>query len=169
MKFCPDCASPLQLRTVDGATRPACPAPGCGFVFWDNPVPVVAAAVELDGHIVLARNRRWPPGVRSVITGYLEKDETPEQAVRREVREELGLNTDTLRFVGHYALRVKNQLILVYAVQARGDIVLGEELADYVLVPRDELGAGRFGAIGGPAREGDITGFREWLLQHALA
>ena len=41
--FCPQCGRPLAERAVDGTLRPACPDAACGFVLWDNPVPVVAA------------------------------------------------------------------------------------------------------------------------------
>ena len=56
MKFCPECASLLELKRVDGAERKACASPECSFVHWDNPVPVVAALVQYQGKIVLARN-----------------------------------------------------------------------------------------------------------------
>jgi NADH pyrophosphatase NudC (nudix superfamily) len=46
-----------------------------------NPVPVVAALIEYQGKIVLARNAQWPEGMFSLVTGYLEKHETPEDAV----------------------------------------------------------------------------------------
>ena len=51
--------------------RPTCLAEGCGFVLWDNPVPVVAALVELEGRIVLARNVAWPENAFGLVTGWL--------------------------------------------------------------------------------------------------
>jgi len=36
-----------------GLARPACTSADCGFVLWDNPVPVVAALVECEGRVVL--------------------------------------------------------------------------------------------------------------------
>lgn len=56
MKFCPECASVLEVRCIDDVERKACTVPECGFVHWDNPVPVVAALIEFQGKIVLARN-----------------------------------------------------------------------------------------------------------------
>ena len=72
--------------------RMACVAEGCGFVHWDNPTPVVAAVVEHEGQIILARNKLWPVSFYALITGFLERtDPSPHEAVQREVAEELGL------------------------------------------------------------------------------
>ena len=57
MKFCPECASEIARREIDGKSRFACS--GCEFVAWGNPVPVVAVLVELGQHYVVARNSAW--------------------------------------------------------------------------------------------------------------
>ena len=54
-RFCPRCAAPLVSRDAGGRARPACPDAACGFVHWNNPTPVVAAIVEHDGAVLLAR------------------------------------------------------------------------------------------------------------------
>ena len=131
-KFCPRCAAPLQRAVHGGAERLGCTRPDCGYVNWDNPTPVVAAIVEHDGAIILARNRAWPMKFYGLITGFLEKDDpSPEDAVRREVKEELGLDAAVANFVGHYAFQRMNQIIIAYHVPAAGEIVLGEELVEY--------------------------------------
>ena len=56
----------------------ACPDTSCGYVHWDNPLPVVAAIVEYEGRILLARNAAWQEGMFALITGFLENGETPE-------------------------------------------------------------------------------------------
>jgi NADH pyrophosphatase NudC (nudix superfamily) len=76
--FCPQCGQPLHPVAVNGQPRQRCVAAGCGYVHWDNPVPVVAAIVELDGTIILARNKSWPEKMYGLITGFLEKGETPD-------------------------------------------------------------------------------------------
>lgn len=155
-KFCPHCASPLIRRADGGADRLACPDTACGFVHWENPTPVVAAIVEHEGHIVLARNRAWPMPFYALITGFLEKsDPSPEEAIAREVMEELGLTATAVNFIGNYTFARQNQIILAYHVPATGEIVLGEELADY---KRIEPARARYWSGG--------TGFalRDWLV-----
>lgn len=140
--FCLHCGSELKPRRMeDGAERLACSAEGCEFVFWDNPVPVVAAIVEHDGSIVLANNRAWPAQWFSLITGFLEKKESPEVAVLREVKEELGLDARVESLVGLYPFEKMNQLIIAYHVSARGEIRLSEELREYKRVPKEQLKA----------------------------
>lgn len=159
-RFCPRCGSALVARDTGGASRPACPADSCGFVVWDNPVPVIAAIVEYAGRIVLARNVAWPEKTFGLVTGYLERDEAPAVAAAREVGEELGLRATAVDLVGLYPFARKNQLIIAYHVIADGCIVLNEELAEYRLIDPDKLKAWDFGT--GPA-------VRDWLAARAAA
>lgn len=140
-KFCPRCAGPLQPRAYDTGARLSCTNPDCGFVHWDNPLPVVAALVEHEGQFILARNAQWPRRIFSVITGFLEKHESPEQAVIREVKEELNLEGAVTRFIGHYPFAEQNQLILAYAVQASGTLQTNHELAEIKRLSLAELKA----------------------------
>jgi len=103
-------------------------------VHWDNPTPVVAAVIEFDGKVLLARNRAWPEKMFALVTGFLERDETPQQAVAREVREETGLQTVASTLIGVYDFPLRNELIVAYHVLAEGTIVLGEELAEVRLL-----------------------------------
>ena len=154
VNFCPQCGHPLHSSDVNGRPRRRCAAANCGYVHWDNPVPVVAAIVELDGMVILARNQGWPEKMYGLITGFLEKGETPDAAIRREVREELGLDAIATHFIGNYAFFEMNQLILAYHIPARGEITLGEELAEFKRVPVERLKPWTLGT--GPA-------VRDWL------
>lgn len=155
MKFCPYCGAPLAAKTIEDRERLVCSQDGCPYVFWENPTPVVAALVEHNGEIVMARNKAWPEGMFGLITGFLEKGETPEQAVVREVKEELGLDAAGLDFIGVYAFELQNQLIVAYhVVCAPGNIVLGDELAELKIRPPEQVKPWGFGT--GPA-------VRDWL------
>lgn len=159
--YCPQCAQPLQARVDQGVSRQACPDEACGYVHWDNPTPVVAAVVEHEGHIILARNRAWPVPFYALITGFLEKsDPSPEEAVAREVQEELNLRATGVNFIGHYVFPRLNQIIMAYHVPATGEIVLNEELVDY---KRIEPAKARYWP--------SSTGFalRDWLIRQGHA
>jgi NAD+ diphosphatase len=139
-KFCPSCAAPLVDDYVDQEPRRVCAA-RCGFVHYDNPTPVVAAVVEYQGCIVLAHNRSWPPQLRNfygLITGFLERDESPEQCVMREVKEELALEATSATLIGVYPFARMNQVIIAFHVSATGSIVLNHELDEHKLVPPQE-------------------------------
>ncbi|HTN48987.1 MAG TPA: NUDIX domain-containing protein [Burkholderiaceae bacterium] len=131
-RYCPCCAAPLERQVVAERERSRCVA--CGWVHWDNPTPVVAALIEYRGRVLLARNRAWPEKMFALVTGFLERDETPQRAVAREVAEETALATASASLIGVYEFTRKNEVIIAYHVLAEGEISLGEELADYRLI-----------------------------------
>ncbi|AEF41529.1 NUDIX domain-containing protein [Hoyosella subflava] len=159
-QYCPQCATPLQDAHIGGEARKSCPESECGFIHWGNPVPVVAAIVEHEGHIILAHNKTWPPTWFGLITGFLERGETPESGVQREVEEELALTPHEVTFVGHYPFEQMNQIIIAYHVAATGTVVLNEELDEFKHVPPDKLTPWPFG-----------TGYAvaDWLQQRNAA
>jgi len=145
VRFCPRCAAPLTQAELGGASRAACLQPDCGYVHWDNPIPVVAAIVEHEGRVVLARNRSWPENMYGLITGFLERGESPQQGVAREVKEELDLDALATNLVGVYPFERKNELIIAYHVEAAGVISLNEELVDYRAIAPARLRPWKFG------------------------
>ena len=156
-RFCPRCATPLELRALDGRERQLCPA--CGFTHWNNPTPVVAALLQLGEEILLARNAAWPPRMFALITGFLERDESPEEGVAREVKEETNLDADRIELIGVYPFARKNELIIAYHVQASGEVRLSEELADYRLVEPARLR---------PWRMGTGLAMADWMRRRGL-
>jgi ADP-ribose pyrophosphatase YjhB (NUDIX family)/protein tyrosine phosphatase (PTP) superfamily phosphohydrolase (DUF442 family) len=155
-KFCPRCAKPLETVEYDGVTRQRCPDKACGFVHWNNPVPVVAAVIEHEeGRVLLARNKLWPEKFFGLVTGFLEKDENPAEGVLREVKEEVGLDGRIEGFVGHYGFHQMNQLIIAFHVKAQGPITLNHELAEYKLLPPEKVR---------PWPSGTGYAMRDWLI-----
>ena len=153
MKYCPSCRAELVNLPLDGVTRLCC-ADSCGYVFWNNPIPVVAAIIEYEGKVLLARNAAWPAGWFALITGFLERGETPEQCVLREVKEELDLEGEIVEFLGNYSFPEQNQLLVVFHVKATGVVTLNEELVEYQLLEHAEVKPWNMGT--GPA-------LRDWL------
>lgn len=90
MNFCPHCAAALTTVVEGGRRRPACRA--CGFVAYHNPAPVVMALVRHSGQILLVQRGRPPlAGWWAPPAGYVEYEESLEEALHREVAEETGL------------------------------------------------------------------------------
>ncbi|MBL8447733.1 MAG: NUDIX domain-containing protein [Zoogloeaceae bacterium] len=148
LRYCPACGLPLETYPLAGRERQACPDLACGWVHWDNPLPVVAALIQCrdrDGAVLLARNHAWEPGKFGLVTGFLERDETPEAAVAREVLEETGLVAEAVALIGVYPFARKNEVILAYHVEVQGEIQLNEELAEIRLIPPDCLQAWDYG------------------------
>jgi len=144
-RFCPRCATALVPSVHEGRDRLRCPDDACGYVHWDNPVPVVAAILDHDGQVLLARNKDWPEKMFGLVTGFLERGESPADAVLREVAEETGLAGRIVGLVGVYGFERMNQVILAYHVRTSGEVRLGEELAEYKLVPPEKVRTWPFG------------------------
>lgn len=78
---------------VEGRDRPRCQ--DCGFVYFWNPACAVAGAVLDGGRVLLIRRRLEPHrGAWALPAGYQEIDEDPRDSLRREVREETGLEVE---------------------------------------------------------------------------
>ncbi|MEO0563786.1 MAG: GNAT family N-acetyltransferase [Chloroflexota bacterium] len=90
--YCPVCGEILTQSEFGGRLRPACD--NCGYVHYMNPVPGVGMLIEIDGGLVLIQ-RKNPPhkGRWTLPSGFVEVDESAEEAAVREAEEETGLKT----------------------------------------------------------------------------
>lgn len=95
-RYCPRCATGLALTD----SRASCP--GCGFVAYASSSPCACALLEdAEGRLLLGRRAVEPyQGRWDVPGGYLEEHEHPLDGLRRELREETGLEIEPLEFVG---------------------------------------------------------------------
>jgi NAD+ diphosphatase len=134
-RFCPQCATPLewQLRQEDGGEKQRLSCLGCDYTHWNNPTPVLAAVIEYQGQILLARNAAWEGKMYALITGFMEAGETPQEGVAREIREETNLETSELNLIGVYDFQRMNQVIIAYHAACSGEVRLSPELVDYRL------------------------------------
>ncbi len=154
-KFCPECAKPLAWVAADEdgglKYRWRCTATqhgaACGFVHWNNPTPVLAAVLEIagTGQVLLARNAAWPGRFFSLITGFMEAGESPQEGISREVKEETNLDVSELHLIGAYDFRRMNQVIIAYHAVASGDVKLSPELVEYRLFEPPQLKCWRAG------------------------
>ncbi len=140
-KFCPQCATPLDFisKLEDGGDTMRLRCPACDFTHWNNPVPVLAAVIEYQGQILLARNAAWPGKMYGLITGFMEAGETPQEGIIREIAEETSLTTDSLDLIGVYDFQRMNQIIIAYHAVCRGEVRLSPELVDHRLYAAQDV------------------------------
>ena len=119
----------------------------------------MAALVEVEGRILLARNAAWPEKTFALITGFMERGETPEQGVARELKEETNLDAHEITLIGVYEFILKNELILAYHVKASGAIQLSAELVEYRLIAPEKLR---------PWRAGTGYAMADWMRARGL-
>lgn len=93
---CPKCGAPLGAPT--GGNFIKCQA--CGFLYYFNPsIAAGAFIVRPDGQVLLVRRARDPgKGLLSVPGGFIDAGETAEEAMRREIREEVGLELGPVEY-----------------------------------------------------------------------
>jgi len=140
-RFCPQCATPLQwlVQLEDGGEKQRLRCPACRWTHWNNPTPVLAAVVEYQGRILLARNAAWTHKMYALITGFMEAGETPHEGIAREIAEETNLQARSLDLIGVYDFQRMNQIIIAYHAECEGEVKLSPELVDYRLFAVDQV------------------------------
>jgi NAD+ diphosphatase len=127
-RFCGACATPTQHVSGERARR----CPSCGLSAYPRISPAMMVLVTRGRQLLLGRGLNFPPGRYSALAGFLEAGETIEQAVVREVREEVGVEIAQLRYFGSQSWPFPNSLMIAFRAEwASGDIRIDPaELAD---------------------------------------
>ncbi len=140
--FCPQCGHELVEEEAAGRPRPVCPS--CGYVVYSNPVPGVGVLCEMDGGLLLIR-RGHPPfeGQWALPSGYIEADESSEQAAARECREETGLEVELLELFGVDSFSgdlLGSGLVIFYRARpVGGQLRAGDDAAEAHVFGPEEL------------------------------
>jgi 8-oxo-dGTP diphosphatase len=141
-RYCPRCAA--ELRREDD--RVECGA--CGFCHYASSSPTASAFIlDGDGRVLLARRAIEPDaGLWDVPGGFLEEGEDPVDGLRRELREETGLEIEVGDFVGLFTDTygdgpdASHVLNLVWETRlAAGEPVPGDDVAELRWFPKDAL------------------------------
>jgi ADP-ribose pyrophosphatase YjhB (NUDIX family) len=103
-RFCPHCGGPLSERLLETEDRPRLVCDRCQHILYLDPKVVVGVIVERRGRILLLRRAIEPRyGTWTFPSGYMEVDETAEEAGQREVEEEAGLRVKPGPLLGVYS------------------------------------------------------------------
>jgi 8-oxo-dGTP diphosphatase len=126
--YCPLCRTELTDKIIFGRSRQTCPH--CGWIYFLDPKVGAGVVIEKEGQILLTR-RAVPPslGMWCFPSGFMEINETPEQAAIRECKEETNLDVHLHGLFGVYGyqhdIRGAGVLILY-----RGEVIGGEPAPD---------------------------------------
>jgi NAD+ diphosphatase len=136
-RFCGRCGTPTVPSEGERARR----CPDCGLLAFPRLSPAVITLVERDGKALLANGRTFGIPMYSCLAGFVEPGETLEQAVRREVREEVGVRLGQVRYFASQPWPFPNSLMIGFFAEWRsGDIEIDpHEIVDAAWFGRDEL------------------------------
>ncbi len=136
-QFCGRCGEKTEYK--EGVRAKACPR--CGLVSFPRISPAVIVAVERDNKLLLARASRFPTQFYSVLAGFVEPGETLEEAVAREVKEEVGIELANISYFGSQPWPFPDSLMIGFTAQyAGGEICIDEsEIVDAGWFEANEL------------------------------
>jgi NAD+ diphosphatase len=137
--FCGRCGAPTISEQAGHQRR--CSNPDCVAIFFPRIDPAVIMRVEYGDKVLLARQASWAPGMHSVLAGFVELGETLEDSVRREVKEEVGLDLTDVRYFASQPWPFPASLMVGFVATAADDRIQvnQEELESARWFTRDEL------------------------------
>lgn len=114
-RFCSKCGAKLE-RKAGGERAMRCEA--CGVDYFPRINPAVIMGVEYGDSILLAERRGRNGSFFSVLAGFVEPGETLEDAVAREVLEEVGIKVADIKYLKSQAWPFPNNIMLAFSARA---------------------------------------------------
>ena len=138
-RYCPHCGTQMQ----DDKFETARTCPDCQTHIYPTVTPAMIVLVEKGDEILLARHKHRNNDVYTCLAGFIEAGESAEQAVVREIREEVGIEVENVRYITSQAWPFPDQLMLAFkADYKKGKIQpQEEEIEEAMWFKRDELPA----------------------------
>lgn len=136
-RFCAKCGGILQ----DDKDFTARTCTKCGRQYFPQLEPAVIVLITKGDEILLGRHKNRNDDVYTTLAGFIEMGETAEHAVKREIKEESGINIKNIKYVGSQAWPFPDQLMLAFTAEYdSGEIkIQKEELLDVKFFKRDAL------------------------------
>ena len=138
-RFCGSCGAANRDANTGELAR-QCPA--CGRLEFPRISPAVIIIVTNDkDEALLAHNKKFTPGVYSIIAGFNEAGESLEDTVSREIREEVNLEVKDIRYVRSQPWPFPNSLMLGFSARYNGGELRpdGIEIEEVKWFSRDAL------------------------------
>lgn len=119
-----------HTEPVPGERARRCPA--CGLISYPRLSPAIIVLIERGEEILLARGHQFAPGRFGIVAGFVEPGESLEEAVQREIREEVNLEVRNITYFGSQPWPFPHGIMIGFRAQyAAGEISLEDgELAE---------------------------------------
>lgn len=127
-RYCGVCATPMQPLNHELCMR--CPA--CGMSAYPRISPAMMVLIRKGDSILLARHATYATARHTALAGFVEAGESIEDAIHREVYEEVGLRVTDLRYFGSQSWPFPHSLMIAFTAEyVDGEITLqADEIAE---------------------------------------
>jgi NAD+ diphosphatase len=115
-QFCSRCGARLHHKKDERAKE----CQQCSLIDYPGASPAIIVAIVKGREILLARARRFTALYYSVLAGFVETGETLEDCVRREVKEEAGIEVDSITYFGSQPWPFPNSLMIAFTAKYAG-------------------------------------------------
>ena len=135
-RFCGRCGG----KTKRSDTERCRTCPSCGHTSFPRISPAIIVAILKDNEILLAHNRRFTAPLYSLIAGFVETGEDLKSTVKREVKEETGLEIANIRYFGSQCWPFPDSLMVGFVADyLSGEVELEDELVDAGWFAKDSM------------------------------
>ncbi|TFW31088.1 NAD(+) diphosphatase [Duganella callida] len=109
-RYCGVCATPMQLLAGERCMR----CPQCGHSAYPRISPAMMVLIRKGEQVLLAMHTNSPYRRYTALAGFLEAGESVEEAIHREVQEEVGLRVHNLRYFASQSWPFPHSLMIAY-------------------------------------------------------
>ena len=154
-KFCGRCGTPTRLDEKDMMLK----CPKCGQNHYPRIAPAIIVAIRNGDELLMAKHSYHDNIRYALIAGFVEPGEAIEEAVHREVLEEVGIKIKNLKYMRSQSWPFPNSLMLGFMAEYdSGDIkVDGDEILKAKWFKKDEI-----------IRYGSDISISDWLIQNFI-
>ena len=115
-RYCGVCATPMKKSHKELCFQ----CPGCGFSAYPRVSPAMMVLIRRGDHILLARHSAYANARYTALAGFVEAGENIEEAIHREVYEEVGLDVKDFRYFGSQSWPFPHSLMIAYTAEYAG-------------------------------------------------
>ena len=154
-RFCGRCGTPTQLDEKDMMLK----CPKCSQVHYPRIAPAIIVAIRKDDRLLMAKHSYHDSIKYALIAGFVEPGESIEEAVHREVLEEVGIKIKNLKYQRSQSWPFPNSLMLAFTAEYKsGNIkVDGDEILKAKWFKKEEI----------TRYDSDIS-ISDWLIENFI-